>query len=146
MAKRPKLRTIAEPFTVAAPTGARIRDRLRLSDTDAATLMLVGRHLGALARGDFAARLRIGDVPANQSGRAPRKQALTSESSSRWAGAITRTSEDQYRLAMRCTRDEYARLRTAVQAIRVRAGIPAGSRRGRLRGYADQNERWQKQR
>ena len=31
--------------------------------------------------------------------RAARKRALTAESSSRWAGAITRTSEDQLRLA-----------------------------------------------
>lgn len=98
---RRRTRALAAPFSVAPPSGARIRDRLRLSERDEQVLAAVGTHLGHLARADLAERVRIGMVPTKQNRRAERKKALTAASSSRWAGAITRTSEDQDQLALR---------------------------------------------
>ena len=90
------LRKIAKPFVAAAPAGARVRTRLRVSGQDEAVLRAVGRHLGSLAGRDLAARCAEGrlDAKGRAESRRERKRALTAESSSRWAGAITRTSEE----------------------------------------------------
>ncbi|WP_328873358.1 hypothetical protein OHT76_26590 [Streptomyces sp. NBC_00287] len=141
------MRAIAAPFTVTAPAGARIRDRLKdLTAADVKVLTLVGEHLGRHQRADLAARVRIGNVPATDTGRTGRKKRLTAVSSSRWAGAMTRASEDQYQLSMRCLIDERAGLRRRIRKIGQRLAVPCGQKRGRVRGYADRNERWQKQR
>jgi IS605 OrfB family transposase len=73
--------------------------------------------------------------------RAARKRALTGESSSRWAGAITRTSEDQVRLAGQNLRAEKAGLRARIRRIEARLAVPAGGKTGRTRGYATPAER-----
>ncbi|MEV7535816.1 hypothetical protein ACIQNV_10430 [Streptomyces hydrogenans] len=137
---------MAPPFTVAAPGGVRIRDRLRVTEGEAAVLRLVGEHLGRLQRTDLAVRVGIGRVKAGQNRRAERKRTLTLGSSSRWAGAMTRVSEDQYQLSLRCLYDERASLRRAVRAVEARLAVPCGRREGKVRGYADQSERWAKQR
>ncbi|WP_206538986.1 hypothetical protein [Nocardiopsis lucentensis] len=141
-----RTRVLAAPFTVAPPTGARIRDRLRVSEADERVLVVLGTHLGSLARADLAERVRIGMVPVRQNRRAERKEALTKVSSSRWAGAITRTSEDQYQLAVRSLFDERAMLTRAIRTLRRRLSVPCGQRRDGVRGYADTSERWQKKR
>jgi hypothetical protein len=79
-------------LVAAAPSGARIETRLRLNAEDEQVLRAVGQHLGRLAGRDLAGRCRIGQGPPR---RANRKRDLTAVSSSRWAGAITRTSEDR---------------------------------------------------
>jgi hypothetical protein len=91
------LREIAAPFVAGAPAGARVRTRLRVSAGDAAVLRAVGSHLGSLAGHDLAARCAEGrlDTKGRAVSRRERKRALTAGSSSRWAGAITRASEDQ---------------------------------------------------
>ncbi|MFE1878899.1 hypothetical protein [Streptomyces diastatochromogenes] len=143
--RKRELRAIAAPFTVAAPSGARIRDRLKdLSPADVKVLTLVGEHLGHHQRADLAERVAMGNVSTQQAERTQRKKALTAVSSSRWAGAMTRASEDQYQLSMRCLFDERAGLRRRIRRIEQRLAVPCGHRRGRLRGYADQNERFQK--
>jgi hypothetical protein len=86
------MRRVAAPFVVAPPTGARIRTRLRPSEWDAAVVRAVGEQLGRLAGQDLRLRCEIGPGPDQ---RAIRKQAMTAACSSRWAGAITRTSNDQ---------------------------------------------------
>ena len=73
--------------------------------------------------------------------RAARKRALTGKSSSRWAGAITPTSEDQWSLAERNLRAARASLQARVRRIQARLAIPAGGRSGRTRGYATPSER-----
>ncbi|MFI6251112.1 hypothetical protein [Streptomyces sp. NPDC051016] len=136
---------LAAPFMVAAPSGARIRDRLKdLTVTDVQVLTLVGENLGRHQRADLAARVRMGNVPAKETGRAERKRQLTAVSSSRWAGAMTRASEDQYQLSMRCLADERAGLRRRIRKIGQRLAVACGQKHGRVRGYADQAERWQK--
>ncbi|MFI1979505.1 hypothetical protein [Streptomyces wedmorensis] len=139
---------IAAPFTVAAPSGARIRDRLKnLTLEDATVLMRVGEHLGRHQRADLAERVTIGKVKAKDTQRARRKKALTAVSSSRWAGAMTRACEDQYRLSTRVLCDERAYLRRAVRAIDKRLAAPCGKRsKGGVRGYPTPAERFEKQR
>ncbi|MGW4976653.1 hypothetical protein [Streptomyces mirabilis] len=142
-------RVLAAPFVVARPSGCRIRTRLHVSPADAVVLRAVGEHLGALAGADLAARMRIGNVPAAHARRAERKKALTPQSSSRWAGAITRTSEDQYQLGRRALNARIGSLRRAIRAIEARLAVPPGScvRWGRrmVRGYVNHAERRAKQ-
>ena len=137
------LREIAAPFVAAAPAGARVRARLRVSAEDEAVLRAAGHHLGMLAGRDLAARCAEGrlDAQGKAASRARRKRALTGESSSRWAGAITRASEDQYRLAEQNLRAERASLRVRVTRIEGRLAVPAGGRSGKARGYATAAER-----
>lgn len=133
------MRSLAAPFVVAPPSGARIRTRLRLSAADEPVLRLVGAHLGRLAGADLAARCRLGNG-ADQ--RAARKRALTAGASSRWAGAITRTSGDQWQRGSTNLLDTRVGLRHAAARIRARLGVPVGQRRGRVRGYASAAERF----
>ncbi len=127
----------------AAPAGARVRTRLRVSGQDEAVLRAAGTHLGSLAGRDLAARCAEGrlDAKGRAGSRARRKKALTAESSSRWAGAITRTSEDQVRLAGRNLRAERNTLQARVRRIQARLPVRAGAKAGRVRGYATPAER-----
>jgi hypothetical protein len=137
------MRSMAPPFLVAPPTGARIRTRLRLSAWDEAVLRTVGEHLGRLANQDLAARCRLG---WGDDQRADRKRALTPESSSRWAGTITRTANDQWQRGFKNLQAERERLRRACRTIRARLKVRVTTRHGRVRGYASRDERSQKQR
>ena len=134
------LREIAEPFVVAPPTGMRVRARLRVSGVDAAVLREVGEYLGSLASADLAARCAEGRLNAKQRARTRRvrKQELTAKSSSRWAGALTRTSEDAYQLAYRNLLAERRSLLARIKRIETRL---AGKRAGRVRGYPTTAER-----
>ena len=133
-------RAIAAPFVVAAPAGARIRTRLRIAAADQVVLRQVGEHLGRLAGHDLAERCRLG---LGEVDRGRRKRQLTAASSSRWAGALTRTSEDQWQRAHRNLLDE-RRLPIEPSAVferalpprpaaepDVRAAMPAASSGGR---------------
>ncbi|MGW2553816.1 hypothetical protein [Streptomyces sp. NPDC001635] len=140
------LRPLAASFTVAAPTGARIRDRLRVTTEEAEVLWRVGEHLGHRQRADLAERVSVGRVKAKDNQRAARKKNLTAVSSSRWAGAMTRASQDQYQLSVRVLFDERACLRRAIRTISCRLSAPCGKRAGTTRGYANQAERYEKQR
>ena len=137
------LREIAAPFVAAAPAGARVRTRLRVSPEDAAVLTAVGRHLGSLAGRDLAARCAEGrlDAKGRAASRAVRKRVLTAESSARWAGAVTRTSEDAWQLASRNLAAERATLKARVRKIEARIAVPAGNKHGRSAGYATPAER-----
>ena len=137
------LRPVAAPFVAAAPAGARVRTRLRVSGQDEAVLRAVGAHLGSLAGGDLAARCSEGQLDAQGKAvsRARRKRALTAESSSRWAGAITRTTEDQHRLAGQNLRAGRNTLRARIRRIEARLLVRAGGKAGRVRGYATGAER-----
>jgi hypothetical protein len=116
---------------------------LRVSEEDAAVLRAVGTYLGVLAGRDLAARCAEGRRTAKEQAmsRRERKRVLTAQSSSRWAGAITRTSEDQWQLADRNLKAELSSLKARVARIEARLAVPAGAARGRLRGYATPAER-----
>jgi len=106
-------------------------------------LTAAGRHLGSLAGRDLAARCAEGrlDAKGRAASRAARKRALTAASSSRWAGAITRASEDAYQLASRNLAAERATLRARVRKIEARLAVQAGEKAGRVAGYATPTER-----
>ncbi len=151
------LRKISDPLVAAGPSGCRFRTRLHLSDTEAAALVEIGEFLGGCYRRELAGRVRLGriDRDGHKQWRATRKQALTSVSSSRWAGAITRAVEDQYQLGMRGLAAHVADLHSAVEVLEKRCSLRPGeladdagdSRRGkRRRGYATASERFAKTR
>src|SRR6266540_3632735 len=136
------MRSIIAPFVVAPPAGARVQTRLRPSQQDAAVLGIVGEHLCRLAGSDLTRRCAVGP---GSDGRTDRKRALTASSSSRWAGTITRTSNDQWQRGYRNLLDARAALGQAIRVIQRRLVAPVGGRCGRTRGYATRQERWAKQ-
>jgi hypothetical protein len=141
------MRPIGAPFVVVPPSGARIRTRLRVDAADEQVLVRVGEHLGRLAGGDLAALCRSGRFPDQQEGqRTARKRALTTAASSRWAGAITRTSGDQWERGYANLLDARVGLRRAIQRLQSRLRVTVGQRQGRVSGYATQAERFGKQR
>lgn len=140
----PRLRPLAAPFLVEPPRGVRVRTRLQVTDQNALVLWALGLYVGCLANHDLAVRCAQGN--ASSDGRTERKRALTGEASSRWAGAITRTSNDHWERAWGNLRAHRVGLQRAIGSIETRLAMPVGERGGRSRGYASQAERFQKQR
>ena len=140
-------RVIADPFVVAPPSGARIRTRIRPTEGEAAALTRVGQLLGVLSRRDLSQRLALG-VSGKGDLRAQRKQGLTSSTSSRWAGAITRASNDQYALGLRALFAERDSLSAAIAVLGKRTDAAAGACdvSTRAKGYRDEHERFAKKR
>ena len=139
------MRQIADPFVVVPPQGKRIRTSLHVTEEEHEVLWTVGSHLGRLASKDLADRCREGKGPKHL-GRAERKKALTSQSTSRWAGAVTRRTADMYERELLNLKDERARLRAVVSKVESRLAAPVGGKEGRVRGYRSQSERHEKQR
>jgi hypothetical protein len=141
------MRPIGAPFVVVPPSGARIRTRLRVDGPDKQVLVRVGEHLGRLAGSDLAARCQFGRFLHQKDGqRTARKRALTTAASSRWAGSITRTSNDQWERGYANLLDARVGLRRAIQRLQSRLRVAVGQRQGRVSGYATQAERFDKQR
>ncbi|MGH3828392.1 MAG: hypothetical protein ACRDQX_14675 [Pseudonocardiaceae bacterium] len=154
-----RLRAIGDPVVAGAPAGARIRTRIRPTPAEADALIAIGEVLGSVYRGELAGRIRLGrlDRQTHALWRAERKQAITAVSSSRWAGAITRAVEDQYKLGMRGLAAHAADLRAAVEVLEQRCGLRPGqlapidgdadiAGRSRRRGYRSTAERFAKTR
>jgi len=106
-----------------------VRTRLRVEAADEDVLRVVGRHLGSLAGEDLAQRCREHKLSAKQraQSRRERKRAITAASSSRWAGAITRTSEDSWQLAWRNLVAERRTLASRIHRIERRLTVPSAS-------------------
>jgi hypothetical protein len=138
------LRPIADPFVVAVPTGMRIRTRLHVGEDEVEVLRRVGSHLGHLAGKDLAERCSAGNGPKHL-GRKERKQRLTSESSSRLAGTITRVSDDQRQMGLDNLYRERDQLRGALYVLERRLGESVGEGVGKYKGYRSKSERWYKQ-
>ena len=68
-------------------------------------------------------------------------RSSTAKSSSRWAGALTRTSEDAYQLACRNLLAERRSLLARIRRIGTRLAVTAGMRAGRACGYPTTAER-----
>src|SRR3954453_549414 len=136
-------RNVEASFVVPGPAGVAIRDRLRVSDADAAVLTEVGVYLGSLAAGDLAERSRQG--PGHDAASwAVRKRSLTGRSSARWAGSITKATHDQWALARRGQAAHMAWLRKQIASIEARLARPLGGkadkRDGLVRGYGSRGE------
>ncbi|MEU0675362.1 IS200/IS605 family accessory protein TnpB-related protein [Streptomyces sp. NPDC006172] len=123
-----QLRPAQAPFAALGPTGVAIRTRLKeLAAQDEKVLKLVGAHLGSLASRDLAGRCRDGLEHSSRTW-AVRKQALTAESSSRWAGSITKATHDQWALSRRGQFAYIQSLEAGVRAIGHRLSLPLGER------------------
>ncbi|MFJ9099604.1 IS200/IS605 family accessory protein TnpB-related protein [Streptomyces sp. NPDC102405] len=137
------LRGVAASFVVPGPAGVAIRDRLRVSEADAAVLAEVGVFLGSLAAGDLAERSRQG-LDHDAASWAVRKRSLTGRSSARWAGSITKATHDQWGLARRGQAAHMAWLRGQIASIEARLarplGVKADKREGLVRGYGSRGE------
>ena len=143
MNRNKRLRPIAAPFVAAPPAGARVRTRLRVTEAESVVLRAVGEYLGSVASADLARRCAEGplDAKGKAASRRTRKKELTAATSSRWAGAITRTSEDGYGLAQRNLQAEIQSLEARVRTIKGRAGAPVAGKEGRVTGYRSVAER-----
>ncbi|WP_344937596.1 IS200/IS605 family accessory protein TnpB-related protein, partial [Sphaerisporangium flaviroseum] len=142
------LRPIAPAFVALGPLGVAIRDRLKgLTEQDEMVLRAVGAHLGSLAGTDLRARCAAGSD--HDSGRwADRKRALTEQSSSRWAGAITKATHDQWALSRRGQLSHIQSLQAGIGAIRHRLSLPVAEK-GTKRapgGYRSKQEWFRKTR
>ncbi|MCX5422208.1 transposase [Streptomyces sp. NBC_00078] len=128
MAEKKKLRKIEDPFVALGPSGVAIRDRLgHPTDVDDKVLRLVGEHLGRLASLDLKARCADG-LDHNNDTWAARKQGLTAKSSSRWAGALTKATHDQWALSRRCRLAHIQGLEAAVRTLMHRLSQPIGEK------------------
>ncbi|MBT2509166.1 transposase [Streptomyces sp. ISL-98] len=143
-----QLRQIAPSFVALGPSGVSIRDRLKgLTIEDEKVLRLVGAHLGSLASRDLKARCVDGLEHSTESW-ASRKRELTPLSSSRWAGALTKATHDQWALARRGQAAHLQSLEAGVRTIAHRLSLPIrekGSKRA-PGGYRSKSEWFQKTR
>ncbi|MFF4019298.1 IS200/IS605 family accessory protein TnpB-related protein [Streptomyces sp. NPDC001843] len=142
------LRVVAASFVVPGPSGVAIRDSLKgLTVQDENVLRLVGGLLGSLASRDLQARCAAGlDHDGDQWAR--RKRVLTAQSSSRWAGSITKATHDQWALARRGQLAHMQALQAGVDAIAYRLSLPIGAKGcgGRPGGYRSRQEWFAKSR
>nr|WP_241775890.1 transposase [Streptomyces exfoliatus] len=122
------MRVIDAPFVALGPSGVAVRDRLKgLTPEDEGVLRLVGGHLGRLASLDLKARCAdAGDHTSDTW--AARKQGLTAESSSRWAGSITKATHDQWALSRRCQLAHVQSLEAGVRMLMHRLSLPLGEK------------------
>ena len=146
--KKKQLRTIDAPFVAPGPSGVAIRDRLKhLTDVDDKVLRLVGEHLGRLASLDLKNRCADG-LDHDSDTWAARKQGLTADSSSRWAGSITKATHDQWALSRRCQLAHIQGLEAGVRTLMHRLAQPIGEK-GTKRapgGYRSRGEWFHKSR
>jgi hypothetical protein len=79
---------------------------------------------------------------------AARKRELTKESSSRWAGAITKTTHDQWALSRRCLIAYIHNLEAGIETLRHRLSLPIGEKGGKRApgGYRSRGEWFHKAR
>ncbi len=136
-------RALIDLFVVGPPRVVSARTRLFVSLTDEQVLTQVGDHLGSLLCSDLATRCRLGAGP-KYLGRAKRKRALTSRCSSRWAGAITRTTDDMWERELLNLEDLESRDRKEIAELDRRLVLSVGKGKKKKRGYATKGERYQK--
>jgi IS605 OrfB family transposase len=133
---------------VPGPSGVAIRTRLKgLSAGDEKVLRLVGDLLGSLASRDLKARCAAG--PDHDTERwAERKRTLTEQSSSRWAGSITKATHDQWALARRGQHAYIQSLQAGIETITHRLSVPVGEKGSKRApgGYRSKQEWFAKSR
>jgi hypothetical protein len=121
------LRPIADPYPAPGPNGVTVRTRLKhLTDQDEQVLRAVGAHLGSLAGVDLKARCADA-LDHDRHTWSARKRRLTPLSSSRWAGAITKATHDQWALARRGQVAHLHTLEAGIATLRRRLSLPVGA-------------------
>ncbi|MEU5893382.1 IS200/IS605 family accessory protein TnpB-related protein [Streptomyces sp. NPDC047461] len=120
------LREVVASFVASGPSGVAIRTRLKgLTPEDEKVLRLVGAYLGSLASRDLKVRCADGLEHSSETW-AARKRELTSASSSRWAGSITKATHDQWALARRGQSAHVQSLEAGIKTLRHRLSLPVG--------------------
>ncbi|MEU8525712.1 hypothetical protein AB0C77_08955 [Streptomyces sp. NPDC048629] len=106
----------------------------------------LAEYLSRLASRDLAERVALG-TRHNAADFARRKRELTALTSSRWAGTITRGSNDQWQLARRAQAAHLKSLVAEIETIERRLAVPVGERDGstRIKGYPTRRVRAAKQ-
>jgi IS605 OrfB family transposase len=123
-----RLRSIEPSYVAPGPTGVAVRDRLKhLTPQDEQVLCVVGAHLGSLASRDLATRCREGREHYADTW-AARKRKVTRESTSRWAGSITKATHDQWSLARRSQLAHIQRLESGVRILEHRLSLALGEK------------------
>ena len=122
-----------------APT-MRIRTRLRYSLADMVVLVALAEHFEALVGRDLAARCRAGSTHTKTTW-ATRKRRITSECSSRWAGWVTKSSNDAYSLAVRNQRRALTDKEKATLVIAKKLALPVHTKAERKSLIAAEAER-----
>ncbi|KOG57563.1 transposase [Streptomyces virginiae] len=148
MPEKKQLRTIETPFVALGPSGVAIRDRLKdLTPGDEKVLRLVGEHLGSLASRDLAVRCGQGHDHSSETW-AARKRELTPVSSSRWAGAITKATHDQWALSRRAQLAHIQNLEAGTRTLMHRLSLPLGEKGSKRAagGYRSKSEWFSKTR
>ncbi|MGW7362854.1 IS200/IS605 family accessory protein TnpB-related protein [Streptomyces sp. NPDC054841] len=143
-----QLRPIDAPFVALGPSGVAIRTRLKqLTAADEQVLRLAGEYLGRLASRDLAVRCGQG-LDHDAGSWAVRKQGLTADSSSRWAGSITKASHDQWALSRRGQLAHIQGLEVGVRTLMHRLSLPVGEKGSKRApgGYRSKSEWFQKSR
>ena len=121
-------------------TTLRVRTRLKVSAADEAVLTALGHHMASLAGQDLARRCEAG-TSHDKRAWADRKEGLTPESSSRWAGRLTKASNDAYNLARRNQARALADKQKAVDVIAAKLALPTHSQAEREALRAAEAER-----
>ncbi|WP_328621429.1 transposase [Streptomyces sp. NBC_00354] len=143
-----QLRAIDAPFVALGPSGVAVRDRLKgLTAQDETVLRGVGEHLGVLASRDLKRWCAEGLEHCTDTW-AARKRALTAESSSRWAGSITKATHDQWALSRRCQLAHIQNLEAGVRTLTHRLSQPIGEKGSKRApgGYRSKGEWFHKSR
>ncbi|MET9886006.1 IS200/IS605 family accessory protein TnpB-related protein [Streptomyces sp. NPDC006430] len=143
-----QLRAIDAPFVALGPSGVAIRDRLKgLTAQEETVLRGVGEHLGVLASRDLKQRCADGLEHSTHTW-AARKRALTAQSSSRWAGSITKATHDQWALSRRCQLAHIQNLEAGVRTLTHRLSQPIGEKGSKRApgGYRSKGEWFHKSR
>ncbi|MBT2488920.1 transposase [Streptomyces sp. ISL-96] len=136
-----ELRPIASSFVASGPSGVAVRDRLKhLTPADEKILRLVGEHMGALASRDLKARCADG-LEHSADAWAVRKRELTPLSSSRWAGALTKATHDQWALARRGQAAHIQNLEAGVKTVAHRLSLPLAAKASRHAGGGYRSKR-----
>ncbi|WP_329053500.1 transposase [Streptomyces violaceus] len=126
--QRRPLRPIDPPFVALGPSGVAIRTRLKgLTGDDDKALRAVGAHLGSLASKDLKRRCADGLEHSTHMW-AGRKRELTEESSSRWAGSITKATHDQWALSRRAQLAHIQGLEAGIRTMAHRLSLPVGEK------------------
>ncbi|MEV1049822.1 IS200/IS605 family accessory protein TnpB-related protein [Streptomyces sp. NPDC049887] len=122
------LRPIAAPFVALGPSGVAIRTRFKgLTADDDKVLRAVGVHLGSLASKDLKRRCADGLEHSTETW-AARKRELTEDSSSRWAGSITKATHDQWALSRRAQLAHIQGLEAGIRTVAHRLSLPVGEK------------------
>ena len=145
-------RRLCDPFVVAPPAAVSVRTSLHVDADEHEVLWQAGSGLGSLLRKALSVRCVAG--PGNKHlGRTEMKRSLTEHCSSRQAGTITRVAADMWERGMKNLEDLRDRDRREIDVISKRLALEVASppkgakpRSKKLRGFASQDERYQKQR